>query len=307
VAEPALEVHHLAKSYGSVRAVVDVTLTAPAGAVTAVLGPNGAGKTTTLEVCEGYRRADSGAVRVLGLDPVRDARALKARVGVMLQAGGVASGTTAAEALAHHAALYARPLDPVLLGERLGLAGLGRRPVRRMSGGEQRRLALALAVVGRPELVILDEPTTGLDPQARLAAWELVRELRDRGVSVVLSTHLMEEAERLADAVVVIDAGATIASGSVAELVGDPAVRRLTVRARAGLPTAELLGLLAGAEGAEEAGPGTYVVQGRLAPDAAAVAGQWCAAHGCEPTEVSLRGRTLEDVFLDLTGRELRP
>ena len=162
--------------------------------MTALLGPNGAGKTTTVEICEGYRRADAGSVRVLGLDPARDGRRLRPRVGVMLQSGGVYPSVRAGEMLRHVAALHADPLDPADLVERLGLGAVSRTPYRRLSGGQQQRVALALAVVGRPELVFLDEPTAGLDPQARRATWELVGDLRRDGVSVVLTTHYMDEA-----------------------------------------------------------------------------------------------------------------
>src|SRR3954467_593827 len=164
--EPVVQVHALGKRYGTKTAVDGLDLVTRAG-VTAVLGPNSAGKTTTVETCEGYRRADSGTVRVLGLDPVRQARELHPRIGVMLQSGGVYSGARADEMLRHVAKLHAHPLDVDALVERLGLGGCGRTTYRRLSGGQQQRLALAMAVVGRPELVFLDEPTAGLDPQAR--------------------------------------------------------------------------------------------------------------------------------------------
>ena len=169
----------------------------------AILGPNGAGKTTTVEVCEGYRRPDAGTVRVLGLDPIADARALRPRVGVMLQGGGGYPGARAGELLRLLAAYAADPLDPDALLDRLGLTAAARTPYKRLSGGQKQRLSLAMAVVGRPELVFLDEPTAGLDPQARHATWDVVDKLRADGVTVVLTTHYMEEAERLADTVVV--------------------------------------------------------------------------------------------------------
>jgi ABC-2 type transport system ATP-binding protein len=188
----AVEVVDLVKRYGGVTAVDGLTAVVEQGRVTAVLGPNGAGKTTTIEMCEGYRRPDSGTVRVLGLDPRRDARALRPRVGVMLQAGGVYPGVKAVEMLRHVAALHAHPLDVDALVDRLGLGSAGRTAYRRLSGGQQQRLSLAMAVVGRPELVFLDEPTAGLDPQARRATWELVEDLRGDGVTVVLTTHYMD-------------------------------------------------------------------------------------------------------------------
>jgi ABC-2 type transport system ATP-binding protein len=164
-----VEVTDLGFRYGDTAAVDGLTMSVGAGTVTAVLGPNGAGKTTTLEACEGYRRPQRGSVRVLGLDPWRDARRLRPRVGVMLQSGGVYPAVKAREMLRHIAALHAHPLEPDVLLERVGLSGAGTTAYRRLSGGQQQRLSLAMAVVGRPELVFLDEPTAGLDPQARRA------------------------------------------------------------------------------------------------------------------------------------------
>jgi ABC-2 type transport system ATP-binding protein len=213
-------------TYGDVVAVDGLDLVIERGTITSVLGPNGAGKTTTLETCEGYRRPQAGSVRVLGLDPVAQRRQLLPRIGVMLQQGGAWSGVHAMEMLRHVASLHAHPLDVDTLGERLGLGPCGRTPYRRLSGGQQQRLGLAMAVVGRPELVFVDEPTAGLDPQARHTTWDLLRELRTAGVTVVLTTHYIEEAERLADSVHIIDRGRLVMSGTPAELTDD-GVRRL--------------------------------------------------------------------------------
>ncbi len=213
-------------AYGDVVAVDGLDLDIEGGTITAVLGPNGAGKTTTLETCEGYRRPHSGTVRVLGLDPVSQRHDLLPRIGVMLQQGGAWSAVRAMEMLRHVASLHARPLDVDVLGRRLGLDACGRTPYRRLSGGLQQRLGLAMAVVGRPELVFVDEPTAGLDPQARHTTWDLLRELRAAGVTVVLTTHYIEEAERLADEVHIIDHGRLVMSGTPAELTQD-GVRRL--------------------------------------------------------------------------------
>ncbi len=213
-------------TYGDVVAVDGLDLVIERGTITSVLGPNGAGKTTTLETCEGYRRPQAGSVRVLGLDPVTQRRQLLPRIGVMLQQGGAWSGVHAMEMLRHVASLHAHPLDVDALGERLGLGPCGRTPYRRLSGGQQQRLGLAMAVVGRPELVFVDEPTAGLDPQARHTTWDLLRELRTAGVTVVLTTHYIEEAERLADSVHIIDRGRLVMSGTPAELTDD-GVRRL--------------------------------------------------------------------------------
>ena len=209
-----------------------------------MLGPNGAGKTTTVETCEGYRRPDAGTVRVLGLDPWADARALRPRVGVMLQQGGVYPGVKAEEMLRHVASLHAHPLDVPTLVERLGLGSAGRTPYRRLSGGQQQRLSLAMAVVGRPELVFLDEPTAGLDPQARRATWDLVEALRTDGVTVVLTTHFMDEAERLADTVVVVDHGKVVAVGSPGELTAAGSGGSLRFDGPPGLDLVALAGAL---------------------------------------------------------------
>ena len=217
-AAPAVSVDGLVMRYGDKLAVDELSLVVERDSITAVLGPNGAGKTTTLETCEGYRRPQQGRVRVLGLDPVRDRADLLPRIGVMLQGGGAWSGVRAMEMLRHVAKLHAHPLDTDLLAERLGLADCGRTPYRRLSGGQQQRLGLALAVVGRPEIVFVDEPTAGMDPQARRTTWELLGELRSDGVTVVLTTHYMDEAERLADHIHIIDHGRLIASGSPLDL-----------------------------------------------------------------------------------------
>lgn len=236
--ESVVQVSGLVKRYGSKTAVDGLDLRVAAGTVTAVLGPNGAGKTTTIEICEGYRRPDAGTVRVLGLDPVTEAERLRPRIGVMLQSGGVYSGARAEEMLRHMAKLHAHPLDVPALIERLGLESCGRTTYRRLSGGQQQRLALAMAVVGRPELVFLDEPTAGLDPQARRATWDLVRELRADGVSVVLTTHFMDEAEELADDVAIVDAGKVVAQGSPEALCRGGAENTLRFTGRPGLDLA---------------------------------------------------------------------
>jgi ABC-2 type transport system ATP-binding protein len=221
VSVPAVEISGLVMRYGSVVAVDSLDLTIERGTITAVLGPNGAGKTTTLETCEGYRRPQAGDVRVLGLDPWASRHALLPRIGVMLQQGGAWGGVHAMEMLRHVASLHAHPLDVDLLGERLGLHECGRTTYRRLSGGQQQRLGLAMAVVGRPELVFVDEPTAGMDPAARRTTWDLLRELRAAGVTVVLTTHYIEEAERLADQVHIIDRGRLVVSGTPAFLTGD--------------------------------------------------------------------------------------
>jgi ABC-2 type transport system ATP-binding protein len=296
----------LVKRYGSATAVDGLTLAAQAAQVTALLGPNGAGKTSTIEICEGYRRADGGTARVLGLDPQRDARALAPRVGIMLQSGGLPPAVRAGDYLRLMASFYARALDPAALLDRLGLNGCARVPCRRLSGGQQQRLSLAAAIIGRPELVFLDEPTAGLDPQARHATWDLIVELRAAGVSVILTTHFMEEAERLADAVAIMDHGRLVAEGTPAELTGSDG--QLRFRAQPGLNTDSLLSALPGGTAAKESPEGHYVieVEGRVDPRLLAAVTAWCADHGVLAKDLRVESRTLEDVFLELTGRELR-
>ena len=304
----AVSVEGLVKRYDGRSVVDDLSFAAGRGQVTAVLGPNGAGKTTTVECAEGLRRPDGGTVRVLGLDPVSDAARLRPRVGVMLQDGGLPTGARAGELLRHVAALHARPLPAEQLLELLGLTAHVRTTVRRLSGGQKQRLALAAAVVGRPELVFLDEPSAGLDPQSRHAVWGLVQQLRSDGAAVVLTTHLMDEAERLADHVVVVDHGRVVAAGSPAELLG--VQDTLTFGAPAGLDLAELRGGLGDGATATEPVPGRYQVTGTdgtaLAPETIATVTAWCVSTGVRPDGLSLGRRTLEDVFLDLTGRTLR-
>ncbi|MQY12369.1 Vitamin B12 import ATP-binding protein BtuD [Streptomyces sp. RB5] len=303
---PAVETTALIKRYGDKTALDGLTLTAARGTVTALLGPNGAGKTTTVEICEGYRRPDAGTVRVLGLDPHRDAAALRPRIGVMLQEGGVYPGARAVEMLRHMAKLHAHPLDTDALIERLGLASTGRTPFRRLSGGQKQRLALATAVVGRPELVFLDEPTAGLDPQARHATWDLIRELRADGVSVILTTHYMHEAEELADAVAIIDEGRLVVHGTPEELCRGGAENTMRFSGRPGLDTASLLKALPSRSAAVELTAGSYRVTGDITPELLATVTTWCAQNGVLPDRITVERRTLEDVFLELTGKELR-
>ncbi len=221
--DAVVEVSSLVVRYGRRAVVDDLSWTAERGRVTALLGPNGAGKTTTIECCEGLRRPDDGTVRVLGVDPRTAGPEHRARVGVMLQDGGLPTGARCAEVLEHVAALHDSPHQPGSLLELLGLGPHARTTVRRLSGGQRQRLALAVALVGRPEVAFLDEPTAGLDPQARRAVWDLVTAARTDGLTVVLTTHHLEEAERLADHVVVVDAGRLVAQGSSAELTDDGA------------------------------------------------------------------------------------
>ncbi len=294
--------------YGDKTAVDGLSLTVESHTITAVLGPNGAGKTTTLETCEGYRKPQQGSVRVLGLDPVRERRALLPRIGVMLQTGGAWGGVRAVEMLRHVSRLHAHPVDVGLLVDRLGLDDCGRTPYRRLSGGQQQRLGLAMAIVGRPELVFVDEPTAGLDPAIRRTVWELLEELRTDGVTVVLTTHYMDEAERLADRVHIVDKGVLVASGSPLELTrgGSVATIRLVVTQPFPPGAPESLALTLG--------PGTEVTQldavsllvtGPADASTLGKVSRWCEEQGVLPESLTLGQRNLEDVFLELTSREL--
>jgi len=303
---PAVEISGLVKNYGRTTAVAGLTMSAERGQITAVLGPNGAGKTTTIEVCEGYRRADAGTVRVLELDPVKDAGKLRPRVGVMLQSGGIPTTARPTDYLRVMAAFYAHPLEPSMLLDRLGLTESARTPFRRLSGGQQQRLALAAALIGRPELIFLDEPTAGLDPQARHATWDLIAGLRASGATIILTTHYLEEAERLADHVVIVDHGELVTQGTPAELTGSQG--QLRFRAEPGLDTSGLLGALPAASVVKESPAGAYLVElpSGVDPQVVATVTAWCAEQGVLAKNLRIESRTLEDVFLELTGRELR-
>jgi ABC-2 type transport system ATP-binding protein len=304
----------LVMRYGEKVAVDGLSLTVERGSITAVLGPNGAGKTTTLETAEGYRRPHGGSVRVLGLDPVTERRALLPRIGVMLQGGGAWSGVRADEMLRHVARLHADPLDLDALSDRLGLAECGRTPYRRLSGGQQQRLGLAMAIVGRPEIVFVDEPTAGMDPAARRTTWELLEELRSAGVTVVLTTHYMDEAERLADRIHIIDHGRLIASGTPIELTrgGHSAESRATIRLVVTKPfppdapdsLRQALGTGVEVTLLDEL---SIVVTGPADASSLAVVSRGCEENGVLPESLTLGQRTLEDVFLELTGRTLEP
>ena len=303
----AVDLDGLRLAYGSTQAIDGLSFSVAAGEVTAILGPNGAGKTSTIEICEGYRSPDAGIVRVWGLDPQRDGALLRTRVGVMLQDGGIYSSAKALPMLRHLASFYSDPLDVADLAARLGLDSV-RATYRRMSGGEKQRLALACAVVGRPDLVFLDEPSAGMDPQTRLAAWDLVEQLRRDGVTVVMTTHLMDEAERLADHVVIVDHGRLVASGTPAELTGGKGGSDvLTCEAEPGLELADLRAALPLGTSVAETAPGSYRVEGDLGAGLLSAVGAWCTEHGVVPRGLSTGRRSLEDVFLELTGRDLRP
>ena len=217
----AVTVRDLTKRFGDTTALAGMTWAASHGQVTAVLGPNGAGKTTTIECAEGLQRPDSGEVRVLGTDPWQAGPDHRAAVGVMLQDGGLPNGSTPVRLLRHLAAFHQSPADVDSLVDRLGIGAFSGTTVRRLSGGQKQRVALAAALLGRPEVAFLDEPTAGLDPHARLDAWDLLRETRDSGCAVIVTTHSFEEAQRLADHIVIVNHGRVATQGSITELTGE--------------------------------------------------------------------------------------
>jgi ABC-2 type transport system ATP-binding protein len=307
VSAPAVEITGLVKSYGSTCAVDGLDLRMERGSLLALLGPNGAGKTTTVELCEGFLRPDAGSVRVLGFDPRRESAALRPRLGIMPQGGGAYPGVRADEMLKLVASCAASPLDPAWLLDILGLASVRRTPFKRLSGGQQQRLSLACALVGRPELLFLDEPTAGMDPQARRLVWDLLGALRTDGVSVLLTTHLMEEAEALADTVVIMDHGKVVVSGAPHTLtIDESGTAGLRFKARTRLDTKLLAAALPEGYDVRESAPGTYVVVGSVDPQVVSTVTSWCAQQGVLPEELQVGRRTLEEVFLELTGRELR-
>jgi ABC-2 type transport system ATP-binding protein len=297
----AIEVSDLVVRYpGGVTAVDGLSFSADAGEVVALLGPNGAGKTTTVETLEGYKSPTSGSVRVLGLDPVRDHARLAPRIGVMLQRGGVYPGIRAAEVLRAFAAFYDDPEDPDALLERLRLTGVARTQWRRLSGGEQQRVSLALALVGKPEVAFLDEPTAGVDVSGRQIIREVVAELRERRTCVLLATHELDEAERVADRVVIVDHGRLLAQGTPAELMS--ASERSTIEF--GAPPGLDVAALSAALGADvvETRPGEYSIAARPSPATVAALTAWLAERDLPLGDLRAGRQSLEDVFLRLTS-----
>jgi ABC-2 type transport system ATP-binding protein len=295
----AVLVDNLTISYGARTAVNAISWQAHAGQVLAVLGPNGAGKTSTIETLEGYRTPTSGSVKVLGLDPIRDARALAPRIGVMLQRNGVYLTMPPIEVVRLFAAYYEdRALNPDELVERVGLGTVAKTPWRRLSGGEQQRLSLALALVGRPEVVFLDEPTAMIDPAARGVVRDIIRELRSDGACVVLTTHDLDDAERLADNIVIIDSGVVVAQGTPAELTAAQAGDGISFTSGVGLD----VGALATFLGAAVTGAGgAFVAAVDPTPTNVARLTGWLAENGQEVGSIRAGRRSLEDVFVKLT------
>jgi ABC-2 type transport system ATP-binding protein len=304
--EPVIAVDALEKSYGSVRAVDAISFEVAAGEIFGVVGPNGAGKTTTIECLEGLRAPDGGRVSVLGLDPRRDGDALRERIGAQLQQSALPARMRVEEAMRLFASFYKRPLEPEAILEGLGLADRKRVAYADLSGGQKQRLSIALALVGDPQLVFFDELTSGLDPQARHATWDLVRDVRAKGKTVFLTTHYMEEAERLCDRVMIIDAGRIVALDTPAALVHALGAEQRIAFDSNGMAD-EVLGALRAIPGVErvERSADRVMVYGQsdrlLAPLLDVLKDAHLSFHDLQTEQPNL-----EDVFLALTGREMR-
>lgn len=286
------------------RVLESVSLKAHPGQVTTLLGSNGAGKSTTLACAQGLLRPEGGTVELLGEDPYGDKPELRARVGVMLQDGGLPPSMRPIPLLRHVASLYRNPIDLDQLIKRLDLESFGSRTIRRLSGGQKQRVALAIALAGDPEVLFLDEPSAGLDPQSRQVVFDLIAELRDAGKAIVLTTHLMDDAQKLSDYVYIIDKGCTVAQGTVSELIAraqeEQDTRPVSFSARSGLALPqppEGLYLL-------ETSAGQYRLDGVNSPEHLNWLTSWWAREGILPTQLNLQARSLEDVFLEFAQKE---
>jgi ABC-2 type transport system ATP-binding protein len=301
---PVLAVTDLVKSYGDLRAVDGVTFTVDEGEIFGMVGPNGAGKTTTIECLEGLRQPDGGSVSVYGIDPFKECRAVMERIGIQLQESDLPSRIRVGEALHLFASFYADSVDPAELLERMGLQEKERSPVAKLSGGQKQRLFIALALINRPDVVFLDELTTGLDPQARRSMWDLVREIRDQGSTVFLTTHYMEEAERLCDRVAIMDYGKIVALDSPRAMIRDLGIeRRVSFSPLNGYKGLDLEAL-AGVEFVEHR-QDRVIVSGSGEQFTSKVINS-LEDNGIDFDDLRTEQPNLEDVFLSLTGRAVR-
>lgn len=294
----AIEMSHLRVTFGPLVAVADVSLQVAYGEVITLLGPNGAGKTTAVETLLGFRPPTSGTVRLHGLDPVRDHHGVVARTGALLQRGGVWFPMTPAQVLALTATYYDAPREPGELLELLDLKRCRATPWRRLSGGEQQRTLLALALIGRPRVLVLDEPTTAVDPEGRQVIRQLIRAEAERGCALLLTTHELDEAERVSDRLVIMNRGAVVAEGTLDELAGAP---EMIVETSAAIAPADLADAMGCA--VEESGPRTYRCATPSTPELMGVLTAFLTAHGA--AVVSLRTRaSLEERYLELIAAE---
>ncbi len=296
---PTVVVEDLVIRYGDLTAVDGVSFSAAPGEVTVVLGPNGAGKTSTIEHLEGYRRASSGRSSVLGLDPSADHAALTRQVGIMLQQGGIPTGIRPSEVLAQYAGFFDDPRDPVELLRTVGLSDRAGSTYRRLSGGEQQRLSLALALVGRPRVVFLDEPTAGVDLEGRDLIRRVLDDLRDDGVTVVVTTHDLDEAARCADHIVIIDHGRVVADGTPASLMTDGPSDHLLFGAPQDLDVVALSAALGAA--VAQVSRGEYRVEASPTPATIAALTAWLAERDLPLADLRAERQRLDDVFRRLT------
>ena len=301
---PVVHVSHIRKTYGPTVAVDDVSFDVRQGEIFGLIGPNGAGKTTTMECVEGLRTVDRGTISVLALDPVRDARALQNRLGVQLQQAQLQKRIKVWEAVDLWASLYPRVLNGDALLERLGLADKRNAWFMTLSGGQKQRLFIALALIHDPEVVLLDELTTGLDPQARRAIWDMVRGIRERGKTVLLTTHLMEEAERLCDRVAIIERGRVIDVGTPDDLVRRHCPEQTVSVSTADAAARLSLDTIPGLESIEQHGV-RFTLRGR-SEDFVTDVIHFFSEHRMRVTEFRSERSNLEDVFLKLTGHSIR-
>jgi ABC-2 type transport system ATP-binding protein len=298
MADPVIEISGLRKSYGSLEAVRGIDLEVERGEIFAFLGPNGAGKTTTVEILEGYRTRTSGDVRVLGADPARGDREWTSRIGVMLQSWQVEPDLTVRESLEQFAGYYRHPRPVAEITRLVGLTEQADARAGRLSGGQQRRLDMGMALIGDPELLFLDEPTTGFDPLARRAAWEVIASLKSAGKTVFLTTHYMDEAEALADRVAIIVGGEIVASGTPEELAGSDAAT-IAFRLPAGVGLEDVPSAAGRALGIAN---GRVEIQSAATVPALHALTTWAVERGIDLTELEVRRRSLEDVYLQLTS-----
>mgnify|MGYP000001375217 CR=1 FL=1 len=307
MSEPCIQVSSLKKNYGQMEAVRGIDFTVEHGEVFGLLGPNGAGKTTTVEILEGLRPRSSGSVRVLGFDPAADTRALKERIGVCLQATNLPDKIKLHEAMRLFGSFYQKTVDADELLKRLQLSEKRNAIYSSLSGGQKQRLALAMAMINDPQLIFLDEPTTGLDPQVRLEIHKLILELRDKKRTIVLTTHYIEEAERLCDRVAIIDQGRIIAIGAPRDLIANTfGASRIEIRLAQPLPADENIPHSDGAKTILSDDRTLLNITAEKPARAIVDFAKWVDQRGLELADIQLKHPTLEAVFLELTGRSLR-
>lgn len=298
-----IEVNNLYIAYGEKVAVNGISFQAGSGEVLTILGPNGAGKTSTVEAMEGYKKPTGGTIKVLGLDPHKDLPKLTSSIGVMLQDGGIYPRMTPLQALQLFHGYYDQALEVEYLIELMKLQESLRTPYRKLSGGEKQRLSLALAIIGNPKVAFLDEPTSGVDPEGRIAIREVIRTLKSQGVCVILTTHELDEAQRLADRVIILDKGTIVAEGTLEELMGANGGHELRFAASTGLDLTEMSSQLGVTVIEERAGE--YLISTSATPDLIAKLTSYLADKNIVVGDIRAGKSSLEDVFFSLTGKTI--